>query len=165
MGIRSGPRLARAISSGHQSATATVSSQKRCSTACTTNTVLSRWPHDPTSQHVDRLCGAQPSRTTVLDGVSYSWAQTIVWGNTVVWRNTIAVNQRAWAVAIMWGTTSLWSTTVVWGNNVVWESPQVWCRTIVWGNHAIGTSDGSAIMWGTTDLLAPDTVAWGDLRR
>ena len=106
-----------------------------------------------------------PSRTTVLGGVSYSWAQTIVWGNTVVWGNTIAVNQPAWAVAIMWGTTSLWSTTVVWGNNVVWESPQVWCRTIVWGNHAIGTSDGSAIMWGTTDLLAPDTVVWGDLRR
>jgi hypothetical protein len=41
------------------SATATVSSPNRCSAACTTNIVLSRWPHDPTSEHVDRFCGAQ----------------------------------------------------------------------------------------------------------
>lgn len=86
-------------------------------------------------------------------------------GNTVIWGNTIAVNHQAWAVTIMWGTSTPWSHAVSWGNHLVWDSPQVLGSTVGWGNHAIGTSDGTTIMWGTTDLQPADTVTWGDLRR
>src|SRR5882672_6732595 len=40
-------------------ATGQVSSPNRFSTACTTSIVSSRWPHEPTFEHVDRFCGAQ----------------------------------------------------------------------------------------------------------
>jgi hypothetical protein len=41
-----------------------VSSPNLCSAACTTNIGSSPWPHDLTSEHVDRFCGPQPIRTT-----------------------------------------------------------------------------------------------------
>jgi hypothetical protein len=46
---------------------------------------------------------------------------------------------------------------------VVWDQPGTWASAVIWGSTTIGVSNGSAVIWGSSDGLEADTVAWKDL--
>ena len=109
--------------------------------------------------------GVSPS--TVIEGQSYPWAQTIVWGNQVGGGDVVYTNYPAFGETVIWGTarggdTVIWGTarngdTVIWGTtDLVWNDPQVWSHTVIWGTGLLSTSDGSGV-------LNPTTVIWGTL--
>src|SRR5262249_52684832 len=72
------------------------------------------------------------TNVTTIDGVVYPWSRAIIWGSAVIW-----------------------------GSNVVWDDPSTWANAVIWGSNTIGTSNGTAVIWGSTAGLGPDTVAWG----
>jgi hypothetical protein len=56
---------------------------------------------------------------------------------------------------VIWGSTTPWSNSyaVIWGSNVVWTDPQSWSTAVIWGSNSIGTTDGTAVIWGSTGGL------------
>jgi serine protease AprX len=106
---------------------------------------------------------ATPYPWTTIGGETLQWNKGVVWGKAIVWGTTVEVNERAWGSAIVWGTNTSWSSAIVWGTDVVWTDPQSWADAIVWGTDAIGLSNGSAIVWGTTSGLSPQNTAWATL--
>jgi serine protease AprX len=107
----------------------------------------------------------QPSPWTRIGNDDLTWGQAVIWGNAVIWGSTIPVNQAAWSNAVIWGSNTKWSYNyaVIWGSNVVWTDPQSWSNAVIWGSDAIGTTDGSAVIWGSTNGLNAQNTAWKDL--
>jgi subtilisin family serine protease len=115
--------------------------------------------------------GVSPS--TVIDGHSYAWSQSIIWRNRIASGPVLFTNRLAWSETVIWGTdgddtviwgttdydTVIWGTTdtVIWGTtDLVWSDPSVWSHAVIWGTGLLGTTDGSGV-------LGPNTVIWGTL--
>lgn len=79
--------------------------------------------------------------------------------------HTVPVNQAAWSSAVIWGSTTPWSQSyaVIWGSNVVWTDSQSWSTAVIWGSNSIGTSNGNAVIWGSTGGMTAQNAAWADL--
>jgi serine protease AprX len=107
----------------------------------------------------------EPLPWTSIGGENMTWGQAVIWGNAVIWGSTVPVNQTAWGTAVIWGSTTPWSQgyAVIWGSNVVWTDSQSWSTAVIWGSDAIGTTDGNAVIWGSTGGLNAQNAAWRDL--
>jgi serine protease AprX len=107
----------------------------------------------------------QPSLWTRVGNEDVTWGQRVIWGNAVIWGSTVPVNQAAWSSAVIWGSNVPWtnSEAVIWGSNVVWGESQTWSSAVIWGSDAIGTTDGTAVIWGSTNGLNAQNTAWKDL--
>ena len=88
----------------------------------------------------------------------------MIWGNAIVWgtdgqrqRDRLGI-RRSSGAAIPVG-----AARIIWGTNVVWTDPQSWADAIIWGTDTIGQSNGSAIIWGTTDGMNAQNTAWKNL--
>jgi len=104
-----------------------------------------------------------PNPWTTIGGETLLWNKGVIWGSAIVWGTTVNVNETAWGAAIVWGTNTSWSSAIVWGTDVVWTDPQSWADAIVWGTDTIGQSNGSAIVWGTTNGMTAQNTAWKNL--
>ena len=81
----------------------------------------------------------------------------------MIWGSSVEFNQPAFAQAVIWGSTIVWGEAVIWGSNVVWDQPGIWANAVIWGSSNVGVTDGTAVIWGSADGLAPDTIAWKSL--
>jgi serine protease AprX len=110
----------------------------------------------------DRLSRTIGSGSTVVENVTWKWAQNIVWGDNIVWGSAALAKALNWAQNIVWGS---FDDNIVWGNyfddNIVWGNNIVWGDDIVWGNYddniVWGNFDDN-IVWGNDD----DNIVWGN---
>jgi serine protease AprX len=106
---------------------------------------------------------ATPAPRTTLGGTTLAWNQAIIWGTQVLSGTFVSVNEQAWGSAIIWGTHVTFSNAFTVGTDVVWSNPESWANAIIWGTDHLGHDYGTAIIWGTTSGLSPNTIAWKNI--
>ena len=117
---------------------------------------------------------ADVNPSTVIDGQTFAWSESIIWDDAISFGAVLAVNQPAWSDNIVWGSDDnivwgsddniVWGSNIVWDDNIVWGSDDniVWGSNIVWGNTLIGSSFGNSVTWGLT-VDDPTQTVWGTL--
>lgn len=86
-------------------------------TSCDTSMSVGGWPTNLSPAMRNYLAsrrGLEVSgcAATVVNGVRYPWASTLVWGKNLVWGESLFYNLPIWGLNVVWGENLVWGESV-----------------------------------------------------